>query len=121
MSIHPNVILMVVLTPDNLSRKTYREILLANDDGNMSAEDNNIKIDNKTYNVFVAESEYNEIWQISVPEGSIVIMDMVTYGYGESITWNKLEQQKNVLENWAKKTCEEYKCTYSIEVSANYW
>jgi len=25
------------------------------------------------------------------------------------------------LEEWAKKTCEQFKCSYKISVSANYW
>lgn len=118
MSSHPNVILMVQLVPDDLARKTYRAML------EEFVEDENedqIKIGNTEYNHEVMEEAYNESWQISAKEGSIVVFDMVTYGYGEKIEWGKLETQKTELENWAKIVCEKYHCSYKIFVGANHW
>jgi FKBP-type peptidyl-prolyl cis-trans isomerase (trigger factor) len=67
------------------------------------------------------EEEYEKDWQISAQEGSIVVFDLVTYGYGEKIEWGKLEEQKVELENWAKIVCEKYHCNYEIFIGANYW
>jgi hypothetical protein len=118
MSVHPNVILMAVLTPDDLSRKTMRKILNAN----AAVEDEGtISIAGIEYHYQIMESDYCESWQILAKEGDLVFLDMVTYDYGESIKWAKLEEQKNALEKWAKAMSEEFSCSYSIEVTANYW
>ena len=39
-----------------------------------------------------------ENWQVSAPEGSIVLLDLVTYGYGEQISWDELSRRKVALE-----------------------
>lgn len=117
MSTHPNAILLLTLTPDGLARKTYRAILgEAGVDG-----DDNITIGDDGYNHRVMEEEYDESSQISAKEGDIVLWDLVTYGYGETIPWAKLEAQKHALEVWAKGVCERHKCSFEIFVSANYW
>ncbi len=118
MSTHPNAVLLLVLTPDDLARKTHRAIMA---DAGIEDADDNIKIGEKTYNHQVMEEDYDDGFQISAPEGSIVLLDMVTYGYGETIEWNALEAQKNELEAWAKCTAERHKCSYKIYVTANYW
>lgn len=53
--------------------------------------------------------------------GDIIVYDMVTYGYGELIEWDKLVKQKEELEAWAKIMCEKFNCSYKIFVTANYW
>ncbi|MGD9157169.1 MAG: hypothetical protein PVG39_02060 [Desulfobacteraceae bacterium] len=117
MSTHPNVILMAVLKPDDLARKTMREILaefkVENDD--------DIKIGSKDYIWIIMEDDYDEGYQISSDEGDLIFFDLVTYGYGEFINWEKLEKQKQELEIWAKDICEKHNCQYEIRVSANYW
>lgn len=117
MSTHPNTILLLTLTPDNMSRKTYRDILR---DSNTKAGDN-IKIGDVGYSHQIMEDEYDSGYQISAQEGDIVIFDMITYGYGEVIEWNELEKRKNELEKWAKNICDKFKCNYKIFVTANYW
>jgi len=119
MSTHPNAILMAVLKPDDLSRKTMREILAGNDV--KDSEIDNLKIGEKEYFRIIMESDYDEGYQISADEGDLVFLDMVTYGYGEVITWADLEKQKNALEEWAKAMSEKFHCSYSIQVTANYW
>lgn len=122
MGTHPNAILMVVLTPDNLARKTMRQIL---EEGNVEklfdGTYDDIRIGGRKYHHFVAESNYEEMWQIASDEGDLVFFDLITYGYGESIEWSGLEAQKNDLELWARQMCEKFNCTYKIKVGANYW
>jgi hypothetical protein len=117
MSTHPNAILLVALTPDGLSRKTMRDILLAHD----VDDDDDIKIGDKEYHHEIMESDYSESWQIKSKEGDLVFFDYVTYGYGDAIGWDKLDEQKRVLESWAILMCERYHCSYEIRVTANYW
>jgi hypothetical protein len=117
MSTHPNVILMAVLIPDGLSRKTMRDILteyLADDDGN-------IKIGNEEYHSLVMESDYEDSNQIAAKEGDLVFYDLVTYGYGEVIFWGDLEKRKVELEKWAQTVCVKHRCKFDIRVTANYW
>lgn len=114
MSTHPNAILMLVLTPDNLARKTYRAIL-------SETSSDKIYIDGEPYNHRVMENEYDENFQIRAPEGSIVLTGFLTYGYGEKQEWIKIEAQKQSLETWAKDVCERHACTYEIFVTANFW
>jgi len=126
MSTHPNAILLLTLTPDDLARKTWRSILEYakvwewNNPG-VIHEEGQIKIDNNEYHQKVMESDYYESMQISANEGDIVVYDLVTYGYGDTIEWEKLEKQKVKLEEWANDICEKFHCTYKIFVTANYW
>jgi hypothetical protein len=115
MSTHPNAILLLVLKPDDLTRKTYRAIL------EEAGREDDLMIGGDRYNIEVMESTYDESHQIAADEGDIVVFDMVTYGYGERIEWDKLVAQKSVLEEWAAGICERHKCTASFYVTANYW
>lgn len=115
MSTHPNAMLILRLTPDDLARKTYRAIL-AKQDGT-----DRIVIGGVGYYCEVMESDYLEDVQISAPEGDIVVWHYVTYGYGETISWDDLVEQKAALEQWAKDICSRHKCQYSIVAGANYW
>lgn len=117
MSQHPNAILMVALKPDGLSRKTMREIFL---EAQVDV-DHDIKIGSTKYCCIVMESDYEEGNQIAGEEGDLIFFDMVTYGYGKVITWEKLERQKQDLEQWATGICERHHCNYTISVTANYW
>lgn len=120
MSTHPNVILLLTLTPDGLARKTMRDILteagVKEDD-----LDNDVTIGSAKYHHEIMEGDYNDNWQIAAKEGDLIFFDMVTYGYGEQIMWDRLELQKRELETWAKDTCSRHHCQYVISVTANYW
>lgn len=126
MSTHPNAILLLTLTPDDLSRKTWKNILNESkvwkyqEEGVIDLE-GQIKINGTDYHQGVMESDYDEGMQISASEGDIVVFDMVTYGYGEVIEWEDLVKQKEDLESWAKIMCEKFNCSYKILVTANYW
>lgn len=110
--------LILALTPDDLARKTYRAIL---EEAGIDA-DGELKIGGKGYHHHgVMEDDYNESDQLSLPEGSIYVFDLVTYGYGETITWSELEAQKIALEEWGRGICERHHCKSEIFVSANYW
>ena len=121
MSTHPNVILMACLTPDDLARKTYRDICESENIPVPNDSVKEIKIGEAEYAIMVMEEAYDESIQIQAKEGDIVVYELVTYGYGEVISWEKLERLKTDLEIWCKKVCEQFKCSYRIEVSANYW
>jgi len=118
MSTHPNVILMLVLTPDDLSRKTYRNIL---EESMVEDVDDYIQINEEKFNHMVMEDYYNESNQISAPKGSIVVYDLVTYGHGEKILWSSLEKRKESLEKWGSGICLRHHCSMQTFISANYW
>lgn len=118
MSTHPNAMLLLVLKPDDLSRKTLRAI---RQEAGVDLEDGDIKLGEDSYHIDVMEETYDESNQISADEGDIVVWDLVTYGYGERIAWDKLTTQKAALEEWAIGVCERHKCSASFFVSANYW
>jgi hypothetical protein len=109
--------LLLVLTPDDLARKTHRAIL---EDARIE-NNSSLKIGGCDYRHQVMEDACDEDNQIDAKEGDIVVWDFVTYGYGEKISWAKLEGQKAELEEWAKGIGERHHCRYEIFVSANYW
>lgn len=120
MSSHPNVVLMAVLTPDDGSRKTFRAMAEAAG-AEISEGSYQQKIGKQDFSVMVMEEDYEEDLQIQGGEGNIVAYDMVTYGYGEVVTWAELNELRESLEEWAKNACERYSCKYEIKVTANYW
>ncbi len=122
MSTHPNAILLLRLTPDNLARKTYREILEENKTGTDSLDfDDDVSIEGTDYHHKVMEEDYDNGYQISAKEGDIIFFDMITYGYGETILWDALEKKKKALELWAKNICKQHNCSFEISIGANYW
>jgi hypothetical protein len=117
MGTHPNVILMAVLTPHGLARKTMAAIL-AEAGTDM---DGHVTVSGVEYSPIIMESDYNEDMQIAAKEGDLVFLDLVTYGYVEVIGWADLETRKQALEVWAKDTAARHQCDWRIDVSANYW
>lgn len=118
MSVHPNTLLMAVITPQDPSIKLelIRDLKSQIDDvGNV------IKIDGDKYFVHLMLDDYDTDLQIRANAGDFIVFDHVTYGYGEKIKWEAIEKRKRALEEWTKWTCERNKCTYEIFVSANYW
>lgn len=109
--------LLLALKPDDSTRKTFRAIMAEAG----KAEDDDLKIGDADYHIVVMEGSYDDNNQITADEGDIVVFDLVTYGYGERIEWDKLAAQKAALEEWAKGICERHKCTASFYVTANYW
>ncbi len=121
MSTHPNVMLICALTVDNTARKTLRAIfaeLGVEEDENGEA---NFNIGEDHYSAGVMESDYEEGYQIALPEGTIYVMNLATYGYGEKIGWNDLVAKRDALVAWAQGICERHSCSYEIFVGANYW
>ena len=118
MSTHPNAMLLGVLTPDDLSRKTYRAIL---DALGIDHDDPSFKLGARNYSLQVMEESYDDDWQISAPEGSIVAHCFLTYGYGDTLEWSEVEKAKADLEAWLREACEKHKCSHSIHLTANYW
>ena len=125
MSTHPNAILAVALTPKDghgviEDGQTLLRQILDESDKPYSGEDV-IKINGEDYNAMVMHDAYDEAFQIYAKTGQVVVFDMVTYGYGETITWAKLETFKTALESWALSMSGKFGCTYEIFVTANYW
>ena len=118
MSVHPNVILMAVLTPDNTSRKTLREI---QQEYSLDEVNDCIDIAGNEYNLLLMEEDFAEAIQIQAKEGDIVLYSLITYGYGESVSWAELTELVWSLEMAAKSICEKHRCSYEIRISANYW
>lgn len=83
--------------------------------------DDDVSIGGSDYNHHVMEDSYYETYQIKSKEGDLLFFDMVTYGYGEAIAWEKLEAQKQALEEWARGVCERHHCSYEIRMCSNYW
>lgn len=119
MSTHPNALLILCLTPDNLARKTYRAIA---EENGIDEEDPVIEIGEAQYHCGIHdEGGYDKHWQVNLPEGSIFLLDLFTYGYGDKKEWTELEKQKQELETWGRAVCEKHHCSMNIYVSANYW
>lgn len=119
MSTHPNAMLLLALTPDDTARKTYRAIL---EESGVKADGGSFEIGGTIYHHHgVMEDTWEENNQLSLPEGTIYVMDLVTYGYGDKVTWDKLVTQKAALDEWAKGICERHCCTAEVFVGANYW
>lgn len=118
MSTHPNAILLLTLTPDSTSRKTYRAIM---SEAGVTEDDGDLKIGFESYHTKVMESDYDDGYQIPAKEGDIIIFNMVTYGYGELIEWDKLVEQKAALQTWADGVCERHQCKAAFYITANYW
>lgn len=133
MGTHPNAILMCVLTPDGLARKTMRDIAAENgaDDeegtaalkilGRTFERGDGTRREQTDFRMMVMESDYHDGYQISAPEGSIVVWDFLTYGYGETISWADAASIKDKLEAWATAICERHKCSFEIRLTQNYW
>jgi len=117
MSTHPNAILMAVLTPAGWSRERMQEIVPGYDQDSHSY----IEIGDTKYNAIIMESDYDERFQISAREGDLIFFDMITYGYGDRIAWDRLTSLHGKLQRWALETCQTHHCSYKIFVTANYW
>lgn len=119
MSVHPNAMLMAHLSPGDLPRKTFLAILK---DHKGNPDESFIKIGGFRFYVIMMEESYDESWQISGVPGEIVLMNMVTYGYGERILWDALAERKNVLSEWIAENKDRYVIESSeISIGANYW
>ena len=121
MSSHPNAMLLLVLTPDDLARKTYRAIL---DEAGIGPDDG-LKLGEQhfgcNYSHKVMETDWDESHQISAPEGSIIFHTYLTYGYGERLTWAQAVAYQEILDKWAQGVCERHRCKAEIFVCADYF
>lgn len=122
MSIHPNVILMAILQPDDLPMKTLRAlrehvgIKGEEDAGEFSVEGQD------TWNLTLMEGSYDDGWQIAAPTGSIVVHDFLTYGYGDTIEWEKVVAIVERLKAWCAGLPESLHIgKFEIKITANYW
>ncbi len=135
MSTHPNAMLLAELSPDDLPRKTLKALaalLIVEGEDEDDLDELQVEIPNgktselafqnrDSYHVKLMTDDYDESNQIKAATGSIVLYDLVTYGYGERILWDELVAQKERLEAWCKINCDKLRCTYKIYITANYW
>lgn len=119
MSMHPNTVLMAVLTPDGASHETM--LAIAAEYPSEYEDEGGVKIEGREYSAIVMEDDYDEDHQIAGREGDLMFYDHVTCGYGSVITWADLEARKNALAAWAQVVADKYGCTYEIRVTANHW
>jgi len=143
MGTHPNVILKCTIKANGTTRQLLRDLLEQNrieipdsdlplfrdnwgkvvkngitgEDLRESRDDDEICIGDASYNTLVMEDDYDDGWQISGEEGDLIIFDLVTYGYGEEISWKDLQSKVDSLETWAIQ----HSLNYRISISANYW
>lgn len=132
--------MIAVLTPDNGSRKTQRGIFDHCEKRGLkvNAEDGEIGILNgkkgavsdkypdgypltDDWSLHVMEDDYYESSQISADEGQIVVYDLITYGYGERISWEETEAKRRQLIGLLDPMVDPLKFTYEIFISANFW
>lgn len=140
MGTHPNAMIMAVLTVDQGSRKTERMIFeyCQKNGVKTDADDKEIRIPTGerghvseqwpegypitcNWSVKVMESDYDEGYQISADEGQIVFHTFLTYGYGEKISWERLEAIKNQIEDLLEPMSKPLQFSYEIFIGANYW
>lgn len=128
MSSHPNAILMAVFTPDDLARKTLRNIATRYGGpdyvtvSGIDSDDITKGYNNGRFNLFIVESEFDDNgYQIEAPEGSIVVFTFLTYGYNEKKSWTYVARMQEHLEAFAKQVDREFNCNHEIYISANYW
>jgi hypothetical protein len=99
--------------------KTLRAIIAEAEE---DFESGDITIGADDYMWRALEDDYDDGMQVGGPSGSIIFFDMVTYGYGDTIAWEKLETQQKALREWAEGICERHHCTlHGIFITANYF
>ncbi len=122
MSMHPNTLLVLALTPsgDGISNEIYQKMLT------------DYQVDKENYRPFVVNgSEFNhhgvftcgcknDDFQLDLPYGTIYLFDYVTWCYCVKIRWLELEKKKSDLEELAINLRSQYALDYEIFISANY-
>ena len=139
MSTHPNAMLILRLEPDDVPCKTLREMLDERRKGFDRDGDGLIRVNehDSNYPQLPCDTEfaigdivyrsklmdgYDESDQIDGEEGQIVLYDLMTYGFGESIAFDEVKRRAEALEAWAAENCPKHKISkWSVEISANYW
>lgn len=116
MSDQPNVMLMAVLTPDDLARRTARAI--CEELHTTGAGD--FQLGGKWFTVTIMEDNYDDTYQIKAMEGQIVVHCYLTYGYGLYMAWAEVVMLVNELERVIVDLCEKFHCTHEIVIGANY-
>ena len=127
MSRHPNAVLLLTLTPNEISNMSYDEAIIHsknvyNDilEFTNTGEEDQVKINDKGYTILVMDDDYHEPYHISATLGDTVVFGYLSYGYGDVMKWCNVENMKNELETWGKSICEKFNCTYEINITANY-
>lgn len=121
MSTHPNTLIVGVITVDGTSRKTLRAM---QGDEWLSWNEalDSFKIGKRDFTANVMEEDYDQNgYQISAPEGSIVLHTYLTYGYGETVEWEEVVSVRDTLNQWLTDVCDRHGGSHKIILTANYW
>lgn len=118
MSIHPNAIMMMVYEGD-AAETIYNEL----DGGEMETTGSSaeLQIGGTEWRLLLMQDSYDESDQISAPEGSLVFFDLITYGYGDTIAWEKCVAWQAALEAYGKELVQKHGGKISFYITANYW
>lgn len=130
MSNHPNVLLILRLTPeapsqgDNAASDLLAEIAkdisakVDEDEGHL-----NVKIGDSDYIgiPFNKDTSYDDDSQISTSAGDIVFYTYATYDYGDTVTLDDLQAMRDEAAKWAEDICVKHHLTAVFAVGANYF
>jgi hypothetical protein len=127
MSSHPNAMLKLTLTPDGWMSDDFDlmgAILTDNgvDPDEVDYTHTDINFENQSYSIILRDEDYDECeFGVDAEVGEIMVTAFLTYGYQETMSWERAVEGKGKLERWAVGVCAKYGCTYKLEITANYW
>lgn len=142
MGTHPNVMLMLHLKHETISPVDLLKLALGKHDAVAydTGETDDVIIAGENYHTIVfprtdedaafstRRFEYsgtNKLYyagfQVEAEVGCLVLLNLITYGYGESKPWDAVAKLKAALDEWAQEFCARHGCTYEIRIGANYW
>lgn len=115
------VILQCNLTPDDLPRKTYRELEKeVKYQRYFKRYPIKFSIGRQGYHAIIMNSDCDEKHQLCANEGDIVVSTYMTVMFPGNIEWDTLVERKNELEAWATEICPKLKCSFKIVIGATY-
>lgn len=131
---HPNVMLQLVLTPlqpnfDVFAHFGWPKPPEGESFGEEEAQyDFDIRVSlnpaapEYTASVFTDDTdEYNEDWQFNGESGQVILHRYLTYDYGDTINFERLVEEVNVLASWiARENIGAY-FSFETRIGANYW
>ncbi len=118
MSEYPNCLLLGILIPDDLPSKTYRAVCA---EVGAVGDDPSTHIGEQLFHLKLMDGDYDEGMQVSAPSGSTVFVGMVTYGYGDTMTWEEFVALRDALYARLTDIAAKVQASVEIRISANHW